>query len=169
MLNALLKKRKDEISRRWIDAVLDSYPADTAAFLRDQKDRFRNPVGHTLTVAAGKIIDGFVAGDAVDTLIDPLDDILRIRSIQDYTAAQAVSFVYLLKRAVRDSITGDDIAGLTHADLHALEDRLDQLALTAFDRFMRCRERLYEIKANEVRKRTHLLLERTGYFNETSG
>ncbi len=169
MLTALLEKRRQDILDRWVDAVLDSYPADTAAFLRGQKDRFRNPVGHTLRTAAGKIVDGLVAGDEVDSMVLPLDDIIKIRSIQDYTASQAVSFVYLLKQAVRTSLQEEDLSALTHGDLLALEDRIDRLALTAFDVYMRCRERIYEIKANEVRKRTHLLLERTGYFNETSG
>jgi hypothetical protein len=41
--------------------------------------------------------------------------------------------------------------------LAVVEGRIDQMALLAFDLFMRCRERIYEIKENEAKRRTALL------------
>jgi hypothetical protein len=38
-----------------------------------------------------------------------------------------------------------------------LEDRIDEMALLAFDVFMRCREQLYEVRANEARRRLSIL------------
>jgi len=43
------------------------------------------------------------------------------------------------------------------ADLSILEARIDEMALLAFDVFMRCREQLYEIKVNEARRSVSVL------------
>ena len=167
MLKSLLRQNRDSILDRWLEAIVATYPANTASFLRDQEDRFSNPVGHALKEATGAIVDGLIEDAGADALARSLDEIIRIRSVQDYTASQAVSFVFLLKQAVRDTAT--EAGGFSAEDLARLEARVDDLALTAFDVYMRCREQLYEIRSNEVRKRTHLLLERTGLFNDSSG
>ncbi len=48
MLQRLLAEKRDAILRRWLDLVLDAYPADTRNFLRSPKNQFTNPVGHTI-------------------------------------------------------------------------------------------------------------------------
>jgi hypothetical protein len=37
---------------------------------------------------------------------------------------------------------------------------VDQLALVAFDQFMGCREKLYDLKTNELHRQTYRLLQR---------
>ena len=54
---------------------------------------------------------------------------------EDFTAAQAVAFVFLLKRILRDP---------------ARDERIDALALRAFDLYMQCREKIWEIKAKQA-------------------
>jgi hypothetical protein len=38
-------------------------------------------------------------------------------------------------------------------ELSALETRIDRLALLAFDCYMKCREKIYEIRLGELRRR----------------
>ena len=40
------------------------------------------------------------------------------------------------------------------------ESRIDAIALHAFDSFMKCREKIYEIKTNETRNMTFRLLQK---------
>ena len=77
---------------------------------------------------------------------------VRIRAVQDLSASEAVGFVFLLKQAVRDVLPGKH-------GLSGLHDRIDRLTLEAFDRFVACREKIYELRMREVRNRT-LALER---------
>ena len=42
----LLTENKADIVEKWIDHVLNCYPADTARIFKRQRDRFANPVGH---------------------------------------------------------------------------------------------------------------------------
>jgi len=45
--------------------------------------------------------------------------------------------------------------------------KLDAVALIAFDIYMTCREKVYEIKASEQRDRTFRAFHRAGLVNET--
>ena len=164
MPTPLSAENRKLILDRWREAIVATYPANTASFLRGQKDRFSNPVGHVLRKATEAIIDGLIANVEIASLAPSLDEIIRIRSVQDYTASQAVSFVFLLKQSARE-VAGE----ATTEELAAFDARIDQLALTAFDVYTHCREQIHEIRAHEIQKRTHLLLERTGLFNDSSG
>jgi hypothetical protein len=47
----LLKQKASHIRKRWLTLIIETYPADSQRFLREQKDRFANPVGTTLSRA----------------------------------------------------------------------------------------------------------------------
>jgi myo-inositol catabolism protein IolC len=62
-----------------------------------------------------------------------------------------------LKKELRDN----QIA----AELLKLESKIDQLCLMAFDIYMQCREKIYQISANETRNRTFRAFERAGLIS----
>ena len=75
-----------------------------------------------------------------------LDGIVRMRAVQDFTAGQAVSFVFLLRDVVRTHLgDGEEARRLA-------ERRIDELAVVAFDLFMACREKMYEIRAEALKR-----------------
>ena len=45
-------------------------------------------------------------------------------------------------------------------ELLAFESKIDELALTAFNRYVECREKVFELKANEVKNRYSGLVRR---------
>ena len=156
-LREALVARKAAIIRAWLAQTLHTYPEHTSRFLAHEPDPFRNPVGHTLKEALSVLFDELL-GDMNPEMIMPLlEGIVRIRAVQDFTAAQAVAFVVLLKKVLREEFK-DAIAGSPGAnDLEFLEDRIDEMALLAFDLFMRCRERIYDVRVNEAKRRLYLL------------
>jgi len=54
-------------------------------------------------------------------------------------------------------------------ELKEIELRIDSLALLAFDLFMACREKIYELKANEARNMTYRLLQKAKLVCEVEG
>ena len=70
--------------------------------------------------------------------------------MQDFSAGEAVAFVFLLKGVIREAPDGE--SALCAGELATLEDRIDQLALLAFDIFMRCREQICRIREQEARR-----------------
>jgi hypothetical protein len=55
------------------------------------------------------------------------------------------------------------------ADLSQLDRKIDIIGLAAFDIYMRCREKIYQIKANEEKYRTFFAFERAGLIKELPG
>lgn len=152
-----LRARKGAIVRAWLARTLHAYPDHTSRFLDREKDPFRNPVGHTLKEGLAALFDELLGGMNAEKVTPLLDGIVRIRAVQDFTAAQAVAFPFHLKTIIRESV-GTQLPGDPEGrGLAALEDRIDQMALLAFDLFMRCRESIYEVRANETRRRLYLL------------
>ncbi len=168
-LKELLKKQRTAIVDKWFDIIIESYPADTATFLKG-KGGFTNPVGQTTSQGVEDIFDGLLL-DADPSEIAPfLDAIIRIRAVQDFTPSQAVNFIFLLKKVIRDEFLSQTYAQSDKDELrdefHALDAKIDTLALLSFDIFMKCREKLYDLKANELRDRTLWLLKKSNLLTE---
>ena len=51
-------------------------------------------------------------------------------------------------------------------ELRLFEERIDELALLSFDIYMKCRERIYEIKADEARRMVFRLLQKANLVCE---
>jgi hypothetical protein len=158
-LQDLLLRAQSEIVAQWFQCILATYPADTAKFLDGEIDQFRNPVGQTTRSALVKLFTGIVGNDAIDDLRPHLDEVIRIRAVQDFTAAEAVSFLMQLKPLLRERLRRASQTNGHAAALSEVEARIDAAALLAFDIYVECREQIYAIKANALRRRTEILLE----------
>jgi len=136
-----LAEKRGAILEKWLEQTLASYPSQTAGFLRNEKDRFRNPVGHTLKEGLATLLEE-ITGEMDTARITPaLESIVRLRAVQDFTAGQATSFVFALREILHDNLEGGAPP--------IWQKRIDEMALLAFDLYMRCREEIYEIKARE--------------------
>ena len=155
-----LKEKKPDILKKWFDAIAGTYPGDTASFLKKQKAQFTNPVGYTLSEGMDRLFEGLLQGLLPDEVSRFLDSIVRIRAIQDFSPSEAVAFIFQLKKTVRQEL-GSEILAQQGAseELAAFESAIDDLALYAFDLYMKCREKIYELKANEARSMTFRLLQ----------
>lgn len=166
-LKALLSERKASILERWFDIIIDAYPPDTSRFLKNQKNRFANPVGATIATGLEGIFAEILKDEQEQERVSVfIDNIIRIRAVQNFTPSQAVSFIFLLKNVIREELAGELDHGQNADDLRTLESQIDGLALTAFDIYMNCREKICEIKSNEARDMTFRLLQRANLLKE---
>jgi hypothetical protein len=161
-LEDFLLQKKSHILKRWLNLILETYPADTQRFLKHQKNEFLNPVGSTIAKEIDILFSDLVKGIDSERTSASLDRIIRIRAIQDFSPSKAVSFIYLIKKVVREEILKDHPEHQVSDQLLALESRLDEMALLAFDIYVKCREKMYEIRANEAKKQVSGLLRRMG-------
>lgn len=165
-LEKLFTDRKSAILSRWFDLTVETYPQETAKFLKKKKDRFSNPVGTILFQELEFIIDGLFQGVPLDTIRPSLENIIRIRAVQELSASQAMAFPFLLKQVIRDELEQAIQENRIGRELLELESRIDELSLLSFDIFMKCREKIYDLKANELNKRTLRLLQRAKWIVE---
>jgi len=170
VLEHLLPQKRAAILERWFQLILETYPADTSRFLKQQKDRFVNPVGYTISQEIETLYEELLHGMNCDKLTACLDNIIRIRSVQDFSPSQAVAFIFLLKQAIREELASEIVENQAYEELLKFESKIDKLVLFALDIYMKCREKVYEIRVNEVkaeRERVLKLLERTNLIMES--
>lgn len=161
-LEALLEEHKTIIIKKWFDMVIATYPADTSQFLKQQKNLFANPVGNTVFKNLEALFQELLDGMNHGSLVSFLDPIIRIRAVQDFTPSQATGFIQFLKSIIREQIESElDDAYMVKALLQ-FEMKIDTLCLMAFDIYVGCREKIYQIKANQEKKSTYRALERAG-------
>jgi hypothetical protein len=161
-LSELLLQREDALAKRWLDKTLATYHRDTAAFLARRQDQFANPVGHTLRTGTRAVLAALLRDQEPVELCRQLEPMIKVRSVQEFTPAQTISFVFHLKTTVREELAEE----LRDADLMRQLSRfdadVDQLALYAFDLFTKCRDQLHDLRVNEVKRRVSGLLRRMG-------
>lgn len=162
MLEEFLTNNKTAILERWFELTVDTYPADSRKFLNNLRDRFSNPVGASISKGMEGIYELLLKSPVAEPheFVNFLDEIIRVRAVQDFSPANAVGFVFLLKKATREALGKEMREKRVFEEVSAFEARIDDLALLSFNIYMHCRERLFEIRATEIRNRTSRILER---------
>ena len=166
MLTSLLEQQREGILGKWFDAIIATYPSGSAEFLAKQKDRFQNPVGHATRTSIEAVFDEIITSMNAEELRRALDGIVRVRAVQDFTASQAVAFVFLLKPLLRDIFRkhlGNEMFKQENVDLMVdIEARIDVVAMMTFDKYMECRDKLHQVRTNEIRNRSAQLIDKLG-------
>ena len=62
------------------------------------------------------------------------------------------------KQILREELGKNISSADTAAEFLVLEKQIDELALRAFDQYVWCREKVFEIRAREVERNNHMIL-----------
>ena len=151
MLHELLIKYKSSIVSKWIKLILDSYSIESSKFFNMEKNRFSNPVGNIISTNAASIFDEIVGSKDFVKISLLLTDIIKIRAIQDFSPSEAVGFVFLLKKVIREELNKEINQQKILDEFAKLEFVIDKTALIAFDLYMESREKVFQIHLNDAR------------------
>jgi hypothetical protein len=161
-LATLLSQKKAAILGQWLSMIYESYPPETAIFLRQEKNRFDNPAGYRISEGLEGLYGVLTQEMERDQIMTCLDEIIRIRALQNFTPSQALAFIFLLKNVIRRELAAEIQTENLAAELLDLESRIDGLALLGFDVYTKRREKIYEIKADEAKRRVSGFMRKTG-------
>ena len=152
-LYSLLLPKRETMAARWIEIVHGTYPFDTIGFLRTRKDRFANPVGYRTEEAAKALMDVLFADQPdEDALRKAVDEIVRVRAVQDFAPETAVGVFFALKDIVRRVVEESNQLTEVMPALLKLESRIDAVVLMAFGAYARFRETLHLMKVDEFKR-----------------
>jgi len=159
-LKKTIKKNRDQLLESWFDATINTYPEESARILGKKSDRFDNPIGAVTRETLEDVLNLITEDFSRDGLEQALDPVIRIRAVQTFDPANAVSFVFALKEI------GESV--IEKADIINFYRLVDEMALAAFNRYMKCREDIFLLKATESKRRIHRAFERAGLVAELS-
>lgn len=157
-----LSQIRKAVLKKWFDLIIATYPPESTRLLSNSKDQFANPIGYSISNGIEAIYDQLSTAMNPAELNSALDEVIRVRAVQDFTASQAVAFVFSLKTVIRDVLgeRSDAQKPELTADLAEIDARIDKMAMLAFDVYMERREKFHEIRASEIKKSSIRLFER---------
>lgn len=162
----LLKQERTTVTKRWRNAVMETYPADSRQFLRKEKDMFANPVGTILDQELDALFDAFNGLSDTGKIKSCLENILRIRAVQDFSPSGAVAFILDLKKIVGEMVKAKGLGNGIALEVEAFNRKVDDLLLLAFDVYSGFRLKLYELRVHEAQNQVGALLKRANLVCE---
>ena len=113
------------------------------------------------------MFDELLQGIDTDRTAPILAEIVKLKAVQDFTPGQALQFVFELKDVLYD-LKNEKIKGeaMPYDQVRTFELEIDKLARLAFDIYVSCKEKLYEIRVNEIRNQTHMLIRRVNEMDK---
>jgi hypothetical protein len=148
---------------QWFDLIMGTYAETTAVLWKKRDDPFANPVRYKFESGMRGIVVALAACEGAPdpaTFMPLLDEIVRVRAVQDFTPSQATAFIFLLKKAVRETLWPKVSEHNLFVELLALESAIDVLAQFAFDIYCQCREKIAALRITQIKKQYDRLLKR---------
>ncbi len=157
-LEQFISAKKEAILLTWKTLVLGTYPPETASFIKGENDPFLNPLGRALDDTGELLLKIVVSGAERQEVEQDLGDIVRMRAVQGFSPSQALCFMKEMKEAVWKGVLPAMTEGEFVQDWRALESRLDEAMLVAFDLYVASAKRIDEIRINEAKAEKERLL-----------
>ena len=154
-LSEALQEKKKKILSIWIDRTLDSY--SSSDFFKRSHDQIANPIGANIRDGLTTVLELLLQEAKTEEFTSALDQVIRIRAIQEFTPSQAVVPFLELKWVVRQVLADDKNTSSLIQDLATLDCNIDRIALAAFDIYTTCREQLYQVRIQELKSGSHIL------------
>lgn len=154
-LTEALADKKKEILSLWIERTLDSYAAP--GFFKKSKDLFANPVGVNIANGLTALLELLLAQAEQPAFHDPLDQVVRIRAVQEFTPSQAMAPFLELKWVIKQVFSAHKETQVLLGQLDTLDCAIDRMALAAFDIYVECREQLYRNRIRELKTGSSIL------------
>jgi hypothetical protein len=154
-LSEALQKKKKKILEVWVERTLDTYKS--SSFFKKSTDRIANPTGMTIRNGLAQILDLLLQDAEPEKYLPALDQVVRIRAIQEFIPSQAVVPFLELKWIIRQILLADGKTESLVGQLAPLDCEIDKIALAAFDIYTECREQLYKVRIQELKSGNYIL------------
>ena len=158
MLRDLLMDNWTTVLAQWEDRTLSTYPEGGVAALKRQKDQFGNPVGFNVSRTIEELFNFLCDKKELDEVLPQVEDLIRIRAVQDFSPSRALAFVGMVKPVVKELCRKKKITP-EFEEWYDFERKVDLITMHAFDLYLGCRERLFQTRINELRRGTHIITE----------
>ncbi|PID76571.1 MAG: hypothetical protein CSB24_05945 [Deltaproteobacteria bacterium] len=152
-LQEALRDYREKIVNEWVDYTLSTY--ESSKFFKREQDKFANPTGGTVRDALSGLFSLLAQADK-DGEQDPdyrdaVMPLMLLRSVQEFTPSQAVAPINAVKHIVRKVLASDKETRHLASELYDFDFKVDLAMLAAFDQYTASRERMYQLRVNEIK------------------
>jgi hypothetical protein len=155
-IRSILGERRGAVLERWRELIRAADGRAGTSLPTRGSDPFHDPMGVALHKGTAAILEALLGDGEPEAARPGVDEIVRVRSVQELTPSQALGFVFLLRRALHEAAGDSGDA----AEWRSLDSRIDAISLQAFEAYVACRERVFDIRVREAARANSVLLRR---------
>lgn len=146
-------------TEKWLNALMRTYPNESARFFRDTADPFANPVGAAMRKGIAELFDVLAADtfdpEAAHAALEPM---IRVRAIQNLEPSEAIGFIVEIKSIIEQDTDTSGKTPLQAERLRKIAAHADRALLAAFDIYVACKKHVYTLRARQARDSVSRLL-----------
>ncbi|MFW6053062.1 MAG: RsbRD N-terminal domain-containing protein [Desulfosalsimonas sp.] len=163
----IISANRDRWISKWFEALMRSYPEESAGFFKDTRDPFSNPVGAALEKGIRDLFD-VVAADVFDSRAahDALEPMIKVRSLQEFSPSEALGFIAEIKKIIKQDPAAKQQTKTEAERIDRIADNADRALLAAFDIYMDCKKHVYNLRARQARDSVRQLLVKKDLISE---
>lgn len=152
-LKKFLEEKKPAILEAWFKTMIETYPAEVQVFLQKKEDTFTNPIGSTIYESLTGILEEIIQDRNLPRIKRSIEEIIHLRAVQNFSPSQAISFLPTLKQIIRKELTTTNLVGDYQKEYDNFSFFIDELTMQAFDIYMGCREKIFNLKIKEIQRK----------------
>ncbi len=158
-LSDLVNINKEYILEQWLSQRLEVFSKQKQSMISTQMDPFQNPIRHEMYLGLKGILEDFL--DEGEQTKLALDQISRVLAVQNFPPSEAMSLFYELKEIVKARAKKTGVS-FSHKEWENFGLRIEQLTLEGFDCYMGHREKIYQLKVDETKNKSFMLIKKAG-------
>jgi hypothetical protein len=159
-LHKVLWKRRKAICQKWLINILNNSFPNINTLVKKQNDQFTNPVAYILLKELSLLFEKIILETDIEGTRGPLENILRIMTVQKLTPAQTINFIFLLKYALQNELNE---LNYTSQEWISLSRDIDNCVLLAINIYCNFRDTIHNLTIKEIKSqkdKVTLILER---------
>lgn len=138
------------ILSRWQKAAMSPYEQSVLKGASGTQERFADPMSYLMLENTAKIWQWLLQTHEDLDPVQFLEEICRLKAVQEPRPSKALSFIFALKQIIREELGYPNENGAEM--IKDLEQRIDELALVAFDIYAEYRAKIYQLKIAEFQR-----------------
>lgn len=156
-LKEQLQAHQSTLLEKWYNRMIEGYPPEMRNFWEHKERQFTQPMPYSMAQNMKELLR-IVLSEAEDRAAAQasLDQVMRICAVQNLAPSAAIRFILLLKEVLWQELQeGFEESGVGERALlefRRMENRIDELALLAFDQYMNCRQKIYDLRIQELKR-----------------
>ena len=159
-IRSFVQTHREALLKQWLNQSLEMYPEQSRALMQQNLDTFSNPIPGVLAQGLDLLL-GDLCGEEGACPEKALTELGRLLGVQEMPPSECLGFLFALKPLLTKMASRKGWKeGFKTEELIEFGLWIEQRTLGLFDQYMEHRERIYQLKGDEVKQRNYMLLRR---------
>jgi hypothetical protein len=164
--NSPILDKRTKIIDEWYDIMVSSLFNGETNYILHEKDHFINPSGIILREALSDIFAFFFEKVNIDDISVSLEKFIKLLAVNKNGVENVLGTFFTLRDKIIENWRSLSFSNNVNEELSTIQSYFDKLILRVFTFYLTAREKIYEIRVNEIKRLTFSLLRNKGLIEK---